>query len=47
VRDPDEFGNWGCVFVTERHIKAAAGSWAGLVVAANPRVTPRILMGPI
>ena len=36
VRDQDEFGTWRYVFATETHIKAAAGSWAGLLVATNP-----------
>lgn len=36
VRDQDEFGTWRYVFATETHIKAAAGSWAGLLVATSP-----------
>lgn len=36
VRDHEEFGSWRYVFATESHIRAAAGSWAGLLVGTEP-----------
>ncbi|MFE0750706.1 hypothetical protein [Gordonia sp. NPDC058843] len=36
VRDDGQFGTWRYVFATETHIRGAAGSWAGLLVATNP-----------
>ncbi len=36
VRDDGGYGEWHYLFATESHIKSAAGSWAGLKVAANP-----------
>ncbi|MDN5893932.1 MAG: DEAD/DEAH box helicase family protein [Nocardioides sp.] len=36
VRDDGDYGAWRYLFATETHIKAAAGSWAGLVVATHP-----------
>lgn len=36
VRDQGAFGTWRYVFATESHIRAAASSWAGLLVATNP-----------
>ena len=36
VRDDERFGTWYYLFATESDIKRAAGSWAGLLVAASP-----------
>lgn len=36
VRDDGGFGTWRYVFATEAHIKAAAVSWAALLVATDP-----------
>jgi type III restriction enzyme len=36
VRDSDDYGIWRYMFATESLIKAAAGSWNGLLVATNP-----------
>lgn len=36
VRDDGQFGTWRYVFATETHIRGAAGSWAGLLIATNP-----------
>lgn len=36
VRDDGDSGTWRYMFATEAHIKSAAGSWNGLLVATNP-----------
>lgn len=36
VRDDGKYGVWRYMFATETHIRAAAGAWTGLLVAANP-----------
>lgn len=35
VTDAEEYGEWRYLFVTETNIKHAAGSWNGLLIAAN------------
>ncbi len=36
VRDDGDSGTWRYMFATEAHIRTAAGSWNGLLVATNP-----------
>jgi type III restriction enzyme len=36
VRDNGEFGTWRYMFASESQVRAAAGSWQGLIVATNP-----------
>ena len=36
VRDNGDYGDWRYMFATETHIKQAAGSWNGLIIATNP-----------
>lgn len=38
VRDSGEWGTWCYMFASESHIRAASGSWQGLIVATNPEV---------